>query len=379
MELTIAKKDLFPPLKLASSVIGVSHQNQSTILSHYLFSLTTEGLSITAGDGELELRYKFPLAPSEYSSGVSTAIPHKLLDIVGSLPPDTLLHFSQKKDQLLILKAGKSRFTLKTLPAEDYPEHKDKHLLAELDRTLTFTIATVDLKYFLSNVAFCMASTDVRQHLVGAKLELRAGQLFLATTDGYRLAVTNSSPNNSLGDTDLSAIIPRKAVLELLKLLPNTEQVTLLCTENYCQFSFRDYIVFTTRLLVGTYPDWRAVIPQHANMVLVADTSLLKSAIRRVMLLSSERHKCLRLVLSENLLQLYATNSTHEEAFEELTVDYTGSPLKIGFNGQYLYDVLNVISSDTARFAFTDANSSVLITQHETDEFTRWVVMPIIL
>jgi DNA polymerase-3 subunit beta len=114
-------------------------------------------------------------------------------------------------------------------------------------------------------------------------------------------------------------------------------------------------------------------------MVLVADTSLLKSAIRRVMLLSSERHKCLRLVLSENLLQLYATNSTHEEAFEELTVDYTGSPLKIGFNGQYLYDVLNVISSDTARFAFTDANSSVLITQHETDEFTRWVVMPIIL
>ncbi len=379
MNLELTKKEILPPLKIVGGVIET--KQVMSIMSHYLLRTEGDVLTIIGGDNEVEMQHTIPV---ETGNDFSVTLPRKVLDVIRSLPDGSDVSIKSKGDDSgqVVVASGKSRFTLATLSAEDYPNSPDIQASApskkkgkDKGQVTQFTLPQADLKTYLSRVAFCIASNDVRYYLMGVKLELHDDQLSLAATDGHRLAVASAElETDSTGDIDV--IVPRKAVLELLKLLGDEGEVTVLCSLTHCKFIIRDNLTLVSKLIEGTYPDWRSVIPQNAGMLVIADTAQLKQAIQRVMLLSNEKYKGVRLTLGENLLTLNARNPNQEEASEELEVVYTGDALEIGFNGQYLLEVLSTIPTAKTRLAFTDPNSSVLITPPDDHQLMQWIVMP---
>ena len=363
MKTTIKREKLLAPLQ---QVIGAVERRQTLpILGNVLFKSTGGDLSLTSTDLEIEMVSR---VEADSSDEFQTTIPaRKLLDISKALPESARIDFNID-DNRVSLTSGRSRFTLATLPARDFPG------LDEIEERQTFTIPQREIKTLFDKTSFAMAQQDVRYYLNGILMEISPSLIKLVATDGHRLALAQYEAETGITEEN-QIIIPRKAVLELARLLDASDSpVSCVLSQNH--FRVRtDSLVFTTKLIDGKFPDYQRVIPVDGNKILEVERDTLKQSMSRIAILSNEKYRGIRLVLSSGNLSIQANNPDQEEAEEELQVDYDEADMEIGFNVTYLIDVLNVLDSDKVQIKLKDANSSCIISDSQ-DSRSLYVVMP---
>ncbi len=361
MKIKLHRDHLLKPL---AQVGGVVERRQTLpILSNVLIKIENKELVITATDLEVELK-----ARTEIKSDVElefTLPARKLIDICKALPADAELQIDISSERA-ILKSGRSRFTLSTLPAQDFPAI-EANVSSE-----KFSIPGNILKRLIEKTQFAMAHQDVRYYLNGMLLEIKEGKIRTVTTDGHRLALSEADFDEAL---DLDLILPRKAVLELDRILVDSdENVQIEISSNHAKITVGN-ISFTTKLIDGKYPDYRGVLPRNTDNKMEADREEMRQALQRASILSNEKYRGIRFKVSKNRLELLAHNPEQEEAEEEIEVEYSGDDLTIGFNVGYFIDVLSVISSEKVYVELADVSSSCLIYATDNNE-SRYVVMP---
>ena len=363
MQIKINREILLKPL---TSVTGIVERRHTLpILSNLLLEAKNNNIQLTATDLEMQISLNIE---SKFAGELSTTISaKKLLDICRALPEAVDIDMSSN-DSRITVKAGKSRFNLQTLPAADYPI-----MTKAAGDSTHIQISQIVLKNLLKQVEFAMAQQDIRYYLNGLLLEVNDNKLNIVGTDGHRLSFTSTTLNKSYEKTDV--ILPRKTVIELIKLLNDSdEEVNIDFNSGQVNFTFSD-IQLISKVIDGKFPDYHRVIPVgHQNMFSVNRLAVL-TAMQRASILSNEKYRGIRMVISNNNLKLISTNTEQEEAEEELEIDYAKDGLDIGFNVTYLIDVLNNVSDETINFSFADANSSCLITVPD-DENYKYVVMP---
>jgi len=351
-------------LKPLQSVIGVVERKQTMpILSNVLLVVRDGVLSVTATDLEVELVAEASVDDSV--DGEITVPGRKLHDIFRALPDGARVDVSLSGDRMTV-KAGRSRFTLSTLRAADFPTVDDIAGVQTLD------IDASALKHLLEKTHFSMAQQDVRYYLNGLLLETDGPRLRGVATDGHRLALAEVTLESSAKQNE-QQIVPRKGVLELNRLLGDEGKVELTLGKNHVRMSING-LRMTSKLIDGRFPDYSRVIPSNPPNVVSADRHLLRQALQRAAILSNEKYRGVRLSLDENSVVVEANNPEQEEAVETVEVDYSGTPMEIGFNVNYLLDALGAVEGDRVRIGVTDGNSSCLITGDE--ETTKFVVMP---
>ena len=363
MKTTIKREDLLHPLQ---QVIGAVERRQTLpILGNVLLKSSGGDLSLTATDLEIEMVTGLI---AEQSEDFQTTIPaRKLLDICKALPEGSAIAFTVDENRVS-LNSGRSRFTLATLPAQDFPG------LDEIEGLQSFSIPQKKLKSLFDKTSFAMAQQDVRYYLNGILMEISAGKLKLVATDGHRLALSETELETG-SDEERQIIIPRKAVLELSRLLDTVEDsAKCILSQNHIRLEIGS-LVFTSKLIDGKFPDYQRVIPVDGNKTMEVERETLKQSMSRIAILSNEKYRGIRLSLTDGNLSIQANNPDQEEAEEELPVNYHESELEIGFNVTYLIDVLNVLDSQKVQVKLKDSNSSAIISDSE-DSSSLYVVMP---
>jgi DNA polymerase-3 subunit beta len=364
MNFSISRDALLKPLQFVAGV--VERRNTLVILGNVLLEAEGSVLRITGTDMEVELIAEVHLENPVPEPVKLTVAGRKLLDIVKSLPAETQLQLANETDRL-ILKAGRSRFSLSTLPANEFPNIQTDLQSSEL------LLAQGALKKVIQATSFAMAVQDVRYYLNGILLELKGQQLRAVATDGHRLAL--SSVSSSVALPSVQVIVPRKGILELDRLLEDSDQpVRLALSSNHLRAKLGDY-TFTTKLIDGKFPDYERVIPRGGDKEIIADKEPLKQVLTRVAILSNEKYRGVRVGFESGNMQVLANNPEQEEAEENLAVDYTGESLEIGFNVSYLIDVLSTVSGQQVLIKASDNNSSVLLRDFD-DDSSLYVVMP---
>lgn len=361
---TIDKETILKPLQI---VIGIVERKQTLpILSNVLIEKQDGAIRFTATDLEIQITTTADLGTESENNSAITVGGKKLQEILRVLPDQSKVTINLKENKAQI-KTNRSRFSLQTLPAQDFPK-----LNNQLENAKKITLAQSVLKSLLLSVQYAMAQQDVRYYLNGVLLIIEGNKLRVVATDGHRLAYNAKEIG---GDHEKQEIIlPRKAVMELSKLLMDSdEKVELEFSQQQIKVTFSN-ITLTTKVIEGKFPDYERVIPKYSNH-LSMKRIFLQQALQRAAILSNEKFRGVRFVLTEKNLSIISNNSEQEEAQEEIETDYHGEALDIGFNITYLMDGLNNISSDTAIFSFGDPNSSILMTTSENEEF-RYVVMP---
>jgi DNA polymerase-3 subunit beta len=365
MNLAKAKRDeLLGPLSAVSGIIERRHT--LPILSNVLIERAQDMLAFLATDIEIQISARSSIgAPAE--ARALTVGARKLLDILRALP-DGAEVVLQQQDKRLLVKAGKSRFTLQTLAAEDFPR-----LAKPAGESARFEMEQKALRRLLSLVQYAMAQQDIRYYLNGLLLVVEDGSLKLVATDGHRLAYAAMKLGAQLPRQEV--IVPRKTVLELGKLLADSDApVKIEIAASQAAFSFGS-IELVSKLIDGKFPDYTRVIPTGHQNRLQVEREALRQALLRAAILSNEKFRGVRWVLGDGSLKIVSSNAEQEEAHEELEVKYSGDALDIGFNVNYLLDVLNNVSSNGVECAFGDAASSALITYGSEKDF-KYVVMP---
>jgi DNA polymerase-3 subunit beta len=363
MKFSVNRELLLKPLQ---QVAGVVERRQTLpVLSNVLIQVTDAGVSLTGTDLEVELIGQVATENAEF--GEITVPAKKLLDICKELPDKADVVF-ELVDSRLLIKSGRFKSNLSTLPAADFPS---------VDRSAVEMTTSIDSKSFkklLDRTSFAMAQQDVRYFLNGMLLELGDGYIRSVATDGHRLAMSSLSQDSGNGAMK-QVIIPRKGVLELQRLLGDLEgEIEVSFGANHlCARS--KYFTMTTKLVDGKFPDYDRVIPKNGDKVVFADKLELKQALNRTAILSNEKFRGIRVNLSAGQLKLSANNPEQEEAEETVTVDYDGVDLEVGFNVGYLQDVLGVLDCDKVKITVHDANSSALL-EHPEDDDSLYVVMP---
>jgi len=363
MKFTISREALLHPLQMANGV--VEKRQTLAVLSNLLLQLDKNTLSITGTDLEIELKATVQVETIE--EGESTMPARKLSDICRALPENAKIEISIENDKALI-KSSKSKFSLSTLPASDYPE------IENITSTFYLSLSQKKLKHLLEQTAFCMAIQDVRYYLNGLLLEMKAGQLRTVATDGHRLALSEIDLPE-LAAEERQTILPRKGVYELIRLLEDSDNpCDLSVSNNHIRVNIGN-VTFTSKLIDGRFPDYERVIPSHSEQKLIANRMDLYHALQRTAILSNEKFRGIRLNFLPNLLQATVNNPEQEVAEEEMSVEYTGDEIEIGFNVSYLLDALNIIKEEQVVLNLTDANSSCLL--HGLGNLSsRYVVMP---
>ncbi len=364
MKLTINREALLKPLQLVAGV--VERRQTLPVLSNVLLVVEGDQLSLTGTDLEVELVGRVKLEQSA-ESGEITVPARKLMDICKSLPEDCDIEL-KVDDQKVILRSGRSRFTLSTLPANDFPN------IEEEAGSFTFSIAQSRLRRLIDRTGFAMAQQDVRYYLNGMLLEVNNHMLRSVATDGHRLAMCSVDADISQ-DNKHQVIVPRKGILELARLLTEgDEAVNITVGGNHIRANTGDF-TFTSKLVDGKFPDYERVLPRGGDKIVIGDRQTLRQAFNRTAILSNEKYRGIRMMLNENTMKIMANNPEQEEAEEEVTVNYPGDALEIGFNVSYLLDVLSVISGDAVKLTLSDSNSSALIEETEGGD-SVYVVMP---
>lgn len=363
MNLTVSRELLLRPLQ---AVIGVVERRQTMpILANILMVVKDDKLSITATDLEVELVAVENV--DDVGGPGEIAVPaRKLLDICRALPEEARINLQLNGDRLII-KSGRSRFVLATLPAADFP------VLEEIDANREIRLNQSDVKRLLEKTQFSMAQQDVRYYLNGLLLETSGGHVRAVATDGHRLALCEIEVDGQV-DSHEQVIIPRKGVLELQRLLGDEDEVLLSIGSNHIRAHVGN-IRFTSKLIDGRFPDYDRVIPKPENNILRVSRDYLRTALQRAAILSNEKYRGIRLDISKDCLQLQANNPEQEEAQDELEVEYSGEEIEIGFNVNYLLDALAAVDADEVEVGFVDANSSCIIRGPESEN-TQFVVMP---
>lgn len=364
MKFVISREALLKPLNL---VVGVVERRQTLpILGNVMLVIEDNHLSLTGTDLEVELVGRIPLEQVD-APGQITVPARKLADICKSLPDQSMIEVSVE-EQKVTVKSGRSRFTLSSLPAADFPS-------VEMDQQgLSFTIKQGDLKRLIDRTAFAMAQQDVRYYLNGMLWEVSKDLLKVVATDGHRLAMCELSATIP-ADGQNQIILPRKGVQELLRLLlKEDDDIQLLIGDNHLQAKTTEF-TFTSKLVDGKFPDYQRVLPKSSTKIMFGDREELRQSFSRTAILSNEKYRGIRLNLTSGNLVILANNPEQEEAEESVTVDYQGDALEIGFNVSYLLDVLSVLSGDSVKISLSDGNSSALLEESEAGD-SLYVVMP---
>ncbi|HEX5801566.1 MAG TPA: DNA polymerase III subunit beta [Azospira sp.] len=355
---------LLSPLQSVSGIVEKRHT--LPILSNVLLEKKGDALTFLATDIEIQITTSTQGAQGD-GDGAVTVGARKLQDILRSLP-DTAEVSLILEDKRLQLRAGKSRFSLQTLPADDFP----RMAIAE-GEAKRITVTQKQFRQLLAQTQFAMAAQDVRYYLNGLLLLLEGNQLRAVATDGHRLAFASMEIEASLPRQEL--ILPRKTVLELNRLLSdNDEPLVIEAAANQIRFQF-GHINLVSKLIDGKFPDYERVIPASLRNSLQINRAMLLSSMSRAAILTNEKFRGVRLVLVPGSLKIMAANAEQEEAQEELEVEYSGDAIDIGFNVGYLLDVLNNSSAETVQWGLNDSNSSALVTIPGNENF-KYVVMP---
>jgi DNA polymerase III subunit beta len=365
MVLVKAKRDeILQPLSAVSGIIERRHT--LPILSNVLIERAEEALSFLATDIEIQITARSAIGGGGEARSLTVGA-RKLLDILRALPESAEVTV-QQQDKRLVVRAAKSRFTLQTLPAEDFPR-----LAKQAGDVARFSLSQKSLRRLLGLVQYAMAQQDIRYYLNGLLMVVEDRQLKTVATDGHRLAFASLPLSAELPRQEL--IVPRKTVLELAKLLSDAEDdVRIELSATQAAFSFGT-VELVSKLVDGRFPDYTRVIPtQHKNRLQVGREPL-RQALLRAAILSNEKFRGVRWVLADGSLKIVSSNAEQEEAHEELEVDYSGDPLDIGFNVNYLLDVLNNVPGESVECAFGDSSSSALISYAAEKDF-KYVVMP---
>ena len=363
MKFTIDRESFLKPLQ---QVIGVVERRQTLpVLGNLLIVASDTGLQITATDLEVEIQANSTVEIEE--GGEITLPARKLVDICKALPESAKIQLTFK-DQKAQIRSGKSRFTLSTLPAADFP------LVEKIQSDCQFSISQSKLKEVIDRTQFSMAQQDVRYYLNGLMLEIGNGLLRAVATDGHRLALCDMDVDIKLNESR-QVIVPRKGIQELQRLMEGSEApVQVEVGTNHIRIRTDD-VCFTSKLVDGRFPDYERVVPKGGDKLVVADRELFRQALSRTSILSNEKYRGIRLNLGKNNVKIQAHNPEQEEADEEFEVDYNGGGLEIGFNVTYLLDVLSSVRSENVEITLSDSNSSCLIRQPGTEQY-RYVVMP---
>lgn len=362
MKFTASREQILGPLQ---SVIGVVERRQTMpVLSNVLLAARNNRLAITGTDLEVEL-----VASSEITvaqAGDITVPGRKFLDIMRALPEGVTITVATDNERLTV-KAGRSRFTLSTLPAGEFP------VIDEVNAQHSVKVAQATFKRLIDKTHFSMAQQDVRYYLNGMLLETEERMLRTVATDGHRLALSETELTEH-AKTKKQVIVPRKGVLELQRILGSEGEVELAIGSNHVRCQIGD-IRFTSKLIDGKFPEYGRVIPSHPSKLVDADREALRAALQRTAILSNEKYRGVRVNAKTNLLTLQAHNPEQEEAEDSLEVKYEGDEVEIGFNVTYLLDALSAIDGDRVHIGLTDENSSCLITMPGKQD-CRYVVMP---
>ena len=355
---------LLAPLQSVSGIVERRHT--LPILSNVLLEKKGDRLTLLATDIEIQITTSTEGAGGD-GDGAVTVGARKLQEILRSLPDTTEVSLILE-DKRLQVRGGKSRFSLQTLPADDFPR-----MTVSEGETKQFSISQKAFRQLISKTQYSMAAQDVRYYLNGLLLLVEGKELRAVATDGHRLAYASVEIDTDFPRQEM--ILPRKTVLELNRLLVDTDDLlNITLTSNQVRFAFGS-VVLVSKLIDGKFPDYERVVPATLKNHMTVGRQTLMQAMQRAAILTNEKFRGVRVVLSENSLKLIAANAEQEEAVEEIEVDYTGDVIDEGFNVGYLLDVLNNIHTEEIQWSFNDANSSALITVPGNDRF-KYVVMP---
>jgi DNA polymerase-3 subunit beta len=354
-------------LSALQSVAGIVERRHTLpILANVMIRKTGPQIQLTTSDLEIQIRTTAGL-DGDAGNFTTTVGARKLIDILRSMPADQTVSLESSQNKL-ILKGGKSRFTLQTLPAEDFPLVQEAANFGP-----RFSVPQKTLKALLSQVSFSMAVHDIRYYLNGILFVAEGKQLSLVATDGHRLAFSSATLDVEVPRQEV--ILPRKTVLEMQRLLNDKEgAIDMQFAGNQAKFSFEG-MEFVTKLVEGKFPDYNRVIPKnHKNIITLGRATLLAS-LQRTAILTSEKFKGVRLNIEPGTLRVASTNAEQEEAVDELDIDYAGDAIEIGFNVTYLIDALANMEQDMVKIELADSNSSALLTIPDDVGF-KYVVMP---
>ena len=354
-------------LTAMQSVAGIVERRHTLpILANVLLRKTGSQVQLTTSDLEIQIRTNAELAGDE-GNFATTLGARKLIDILRTMPADQTVSLENTGGKL-ILKGGKSRFTLQSMPAEDFPLVQESPSFGPV-----FSVPQKTLKSLVSQVSFSMAVHDIRYYLNGILFVAEGKQLSLVATDGHRLAFSSATLDVDVPKQEV--ILPRKTVLELQRLLSDKDgAIEMQFAANQARFCF-DGMEFVTKLVEGKFPDYNRVIPKnHKNIVTLGRVPLLAS-LQRTAIMTSDKFKGVRLNIEPGTLRVASSNAELEEAVDELDIDYGGDAIEIGFNVTYLIDALQNMSQDMVRIELSDGNSSALVTNPEDSAF-KYVVMP---
>jgi len=363
MKFTINRDALLKPLQIVSG--AVERRSTLPILSNVLVQVGNDSLRMTGTDLEVELISSVTLEGAE--PGDITVPAKKFLDIVRSLGEGADVRVEGSDDKVIV-RSGKSRFTLSSLPASEYPN------IEEFDSEIALQISQGKLKHLIERTHFSMANQDVRYYLNGMLFEVNDNVLRTVATDGHRLAMASTTLEQSaLPHKQL--IVPRKGISELMRLLDSDDSMLELSLgQNHMRVETGG-MTFTSKLLDGRFPDYRRVIPTGGERFVIADRDLLKQSCVRVAILSNEKFRGVRVALDGQEMTLTANNQDQEKADERVEVDYNGESMEVGFNVNYLLDVVNAVEGNQVKFTLTDENSSALV-EDAADDSAVYVIMP---
>jgi DNA polymerase-3 subunit beta len=363
--LQISRDALLKPLQIVTGIVEKRHT--LPILSNVLLEKKDGRLDLIATDLEIQVSTSCEASGSAKEDQSLTVSARKLQDILRSLPEDAEVVLDAQANRVQ-LRAGKSRFNLQTLPAADFPMLGDAGApLAQVQLTQKA------LRELLSLAQFAMAQQDIRYYLNGMLVVLEGEEIKVVATDGHRLSYASGKVEQAQEKREV--ILPRKAVLELSRLLADSDEpVNIQIYAGQVRFRFGT-VDMVTKLIDGKFPDYTRVIPTNYQKHIMLSRAQLLQSLQRAAILSNEKFRGVRWMLTENALRISCTNNEQEEAQEELEVDYTGDALDVGFNITYLLDVLNHVHNEQIDCAFGDANSSMLVTLPDKPDY-RYVVMP---
>ncbi len=359
----LSRNDLLGPVQAVSGT--VERRNTLPILGNLLLEIQDGLLSVTASDLEIQVTARAKLAVTDPMTATVSA--RKFQEILRSLPENTTVGIEAAENKFT-LKSGRSRFNLQALPAKDFPKlSQGESPIAEV------TLTQKELKAVLRAVQCAMAHQDIRYYLNGLLLSLSENRLVAVATDGHRLAFMEVTTKEQLPNVEV--ILPRKAVNEIVRLLGDDDsEVVISVRTGQVGIRFGD-IEFATKVIDGKFPDYNKVIPTGYQKTISLEREQLLHSLQRAAILSNEKFRGIRWIVSDNTLRIVSTNAEQEEAQEELPVDYNEAPLDIGFNVGYIIDVLLSAPTQTVDFSFGDSNSSMLVTIPGESSF-RYVVMP---
>ena len=363
--LKAAQANLLDALQAVAGIVERRHT--LPILANVLMRKNGPSVEFTTSDLEIQVRTSAELG-GDAGTLATTVGARKLIDILKSLPADQVVTLSSNQNKLT-LSGGKSRFTLQTLPADDFPLVNES-----VDFGPTFSVPQKTLKGLINQVHFAMAVHDIRYYLNGILFIAEGKTLTLVATDGHRLAMAQSQLENEVPSKQ-EVILPRKTVLELQRLLKDEETaIEMRFANNQAKFQFAG-LEFVTKLVEGKFPDYNRVIPKNHKNTIVLGRAPLLACLQRAAILTSEKFKGVRVNIEPGLLKIASSNAEQEEAKEEIEIDYAGDPIEIGFNVTYLIDVLSNTSLEMVKLELADSAASALFSLPEQPGF-KYVVMP---